>query len=286
VFTPRTLLFAAAIYLAVPGTAIGQYLPTPETPQAPTSAASSTAQTAADLALQAQNPFANLTQVQFSNDFYFGAAEGNGFLYNFTLQPIIPFTINDDWNLITRSVFTAASVPDSGSSGRTSGTGDSNIQFYFTPSQSESFIWGFGPVLGVPTASNTLLGSGKWTLGPGFGLVRQTQHWTFVLIVNQSWSVAGNADRDAVSLMTLDPSLSYTWTSGWSLGFQCNSTYDAKASSGERLTVPFQISISKDTTIGRSPFNLSLAVIQRVIAPSGYPSIGLNFTITALFPKE
>ena len=53
----------------------------------------SPAQTEEHLAEEVRNSLAALTLVQFSNDFDFGAAVGSGFLYPFTLQPIIPFTI-------------------------------------------------------------------------------------------------------------------------------------------------------------------------------------------------
>ena len=280
------MLVAAAACLALAVPANGQNSTPQGATQSPAGAPVSPAQTEEHLAEEVRNPLADLTQVQFSNDFDFGAAGGNGFLYTFMLQPIVPFKITDDWNLITRSAFTVASIPDSEGSGRTAATGDSNIQFYFSPNRPRPFIWGFGPVLGIPTASNSLLGSGKWTLGPGFGIVRQTEDWTYGVLVNQFWSFAGGKNRDSVSLTLLHPVLSYTWKSGWSLGLDSESIYDAKASSGDRWTVPLQISISKETNFGKRPVNLSFGVIPQTVAPAGSPSVGLNFTITPLFPKE
>ncbi|MGC1650832.1 MAG: hypothetical protein WA741_33835 [Candidatus Sulfotelmatobacter sp.] len=280
------MLVAAAACLALAGPADGQNSTPQDATQSRANVPVSPAQTEEHLAEEVRNPLAALTQVQLSNDFDFGAAGGNGFLYTFMLQPIVPFKISDNWNLITRSAFTATSVPDSEGSGRTTGTGDSDIQFYFSHDRARSFIWGFGPVLGIPTASNSLLGSGKWTLGPGFAIVRQTEDWTYGILVNQFWSFAGGKNRDSVTLMLLHPVFSYTWKSGWSLGLDSESTYDAKASSSERWTVPLQISISKEANFGKRPVNLSFGVIPYAVAPSGSPSVGLNFTITRLFPKE
>lgn len=281
-----TMLVAAAACLTLAGPANGQNSTPQDATQSSASAPVSQAQTEEQLAKESRNPLSDLTQVQISNDFDFGAAGGNGFLYTFTLQPILPFKIADNWHLITRSAFTVASVPDSEGSGRTVGTGDSNIQFYFSPDRAGPFIWGLGPVLGIPTASNSLLGSGKWTLGPGFAIDRQTEVWTYGVLVNQFWSFAGGKNRDSVSVTLVHSVLFYTWKSGWSLGLDSESTYDAKASSGDRWTVPLQISISKQTNFGNRPVNLSFGVIPQAVAPSGSPKVGLNFTITPLFPKE
>lgn len=275
---------AAFVTLAVP--ANGQNSTPQGETQSPANVPESQSLTEEHLAEEVRNPLAALTQFQFSNEFDFDAAAGNGFLYTFTLQPIVPFKITQNWNLITRSSFTAVNVPDSAGSGRTAGTGDSNIQFYFSPVRGRPFFWGFGPVLGIPTASNSLLGSGKWTLGPAFGIVRQTENWTYGALVNQFWSFAGSKNRDSVSMTLIHPVLFYTWKSGWSLGLDSESTYDAKASSGDRWTVPLQISISKETKFGKRPVNLSFGVIPQAVAPPGSPKLGLNFTITPEFPKE
>jgi hypothetical protein len=239
-----------------------------------------------DLAREVRNPFAAEIQVQLSDEFALGAAGGNGLLYTFTLQPIIPFRLTDNWSLITQSVWPVSSIPGSSGSGRTAGTGDSNIQFYFSPNRAKPFIWGFGPVLGIPTASNSLLGSGKWTLGPGFAIIRQTEHWTYGMLVNQFWSFAGGKNRDSVSLTFIQPSLSFTWKSGWALTLDSESTYDAKASAGDKWTVPLEISVSKVTSFGKRPVNLSFAVIPYAVAPSASPSVGICFTLTPLFPKK
>ena len=280
------MLVAAAACLALAGPANGQNSTPQDATQSRAKVPVSPAETEGQLAEEVRNPLADLTQVQFSNDFDFGAAGGNGFLFTFTLQPIIPFKITDNWTLITRSAFTVASVPDSEGSGRTTGTGDSNIQFYFSPNRARPFSWGFGPVLGIPTASNSLLGKGKWTLGPGFAIVRQTEVWTYGALVNQFWSFAGGKNRDSVNVTLVHPVLFYTWNSGWALGLDSESTYDAKASSADRWTVPVQISISKETSFGKHPVNLSFGVVPYALAPSGAPSVGVNFTFTPLFPKE
>jgi hypothetical protein len=240
-----------------------------------------------ELAKQAKNPFADLIQVQVENDFGLGGDTGNGLQYAMTLQPIIPIKINNSWDLVTRQTFSVVSTPESDSGmGRTTGASDLSAEFYFSPDKQAPFIWGFGPILGIPTASDPSLGTGKWTLGPGFGIIRQTEHWQYGVLVNHVWSFAGDKNRGNVSSTLFHPSLYYTWGDGWTLGLDVESTYDSLASGGDRWTVPVQASISKVTNFLKRPVSLSLGVIPYAVAPGGSPTIAINFIIAPLFPRK
>jgi hypothetical protein len=62
------------------------------------------------LAQELANPIANLTSVPLQNNFDFGGGRANAFRYTLNVQPVIPFTLNDDWNLITRTIIPFAHV--------------------------------------------------------------------------------------------------------------------------------------------------------------------------------
>ncbi len=240
-----------------------------------------------ELAKQTKNPFADLLQVQVGNEFGFGGAPGNSLQYAITLQPIIPIKINDGWNLITRSSFSVISVPESDSGmGRITGASDLVTEFYFSPDKKTPFIWGLGPVLGIPTSSGASLGTGKWTLGPAFAIIKQTEHWTYGVAAYHVWSFAGDKNRGHVSSTFLQPVLYYTWGDGWTVGVDVESTYDSMASRGNRWTVPVQPSISKVTKFQGRPVSLSFGVIPYAVAPAGSPSVAINFSITPLFPRK
>ena len=261
--------------------------PIRNTAQGTSSSQQTSAPSDEELAKEAKNPFADLIQVQVGNDFGFGGDTGSGLQYDMTLQPIIPIKISDGWNLITRSTFSVASLPESDSgTGRITGASDLLTEFYFSPDKQTPFIWGFGPVLGIPTASNTSLGTGKWTLGPAFAIIKQTEHWQYGVVVYHSWSIAGSKNRGNVSSTYLQPALYYTWGAGWTLGLDAESTYDSNAARGERWTVPVQASISKVTKFLGQPVSLSLGVIPYADAPAGSPSIAVNFTMALLFPRK
>jgi hypothetical protein len=59
----------------------------------------------AELAKKLQNPIASLISVPIQNNFDFGAGpNGDGFQYKVNIQPVIPITLSEDWNLITRTI--------------------------------------------------------------------------------------------------------------------------------------------------------------------------------------
>jgi hypothetical protein len=169
--------------------------------------------------------------------------------------------------------------------GRITGSSDLSTEFYFSPDKSTPFIWGFGPALALPTASEPSLGTGKWSLGPGFAVIKQTEHWTYGVVANHVWSFAGNQNRENVSSTFIQPALYYSWGDGWTVGVDTETTFDSMAPHGEKWTVPVQVAISRVTNfLGRS-VSLSFGIIPYAVAPAGFPAVAINFTVTPLFPK-
>ena len=110
-----------------------------------------TQQTSAEeLVKQAQNPIAHLISVPLQNNWYFGAGKKSGTIYVGNVEPVIPIKLNDEWNLITRTIMPIINVPSlfSGTGGAT-GLGDINPQFYFS-TQSGELIWAWGRCLRCP----------------------------------------------------------------------------------------------------------------------------------------
>ena len=120
-----------------------------------------------DLAKQAQNPIANLISVPFQNntDFNYGPRERTQNVLNF--QPVVPFKLSEDWNLITRTIVPIVHQPSLGK-GESSdnGLGDINPTFYFATSVAKDVLVGFGPTFTLPTSSQDSLGARKWSAGP------------------------------------------------------------------------------------------------------------------------
>src|SRR5262249_22960256 len=57
-----------------------------------------------ELAKKTQNPVADLISVPFQNNFNFGIGPRDTTALVLNVQPVIPFHLTDDWNLITRTI--------------------------------------------------------------------------------------------------------------------------------------------------------------------------------------
>lgn len=192
----------------------------------------------ADLARQSQNPIANLISVPFQNNTNFGVGQFDRTSNVLNIQPVIPTSINEDWVLINRTIIPVAYQPELAPGvGNVFGLGDIVYQGFFSPKDSGSFTWGIGPAVVLPTATDEVLGSGKWSVGPAaVGLVTRGPIVAGAL-VNNVWSIAGDGNRDGVSLLTFQPFFNYNFDGGWYVTTSpiINANWLAP---GEKWTVP------------------------------------------------
>lgn len=239
----------------------------------------------AALARQLSNPIASLVSVPFQLNFDqgVGADEDQRFVMN--LQPVMPFTIDKDWNLITRVIVPVVSQPAlAPGRGPASGLGDITASFFLSPARGKVF-WGIGPVLLLPVGADPVLGTEKWAAGPTFVVLRQTGHWTAGMLANHLWSYAGDATRDAVNQTFLQPFLSYGTGTGYTFTVATETTANWKADPGQRWTVPVQLGVSKVTRLGRRPLSFGVTGGYFVETPGGGPEWKVRTTLTLIFPR-
>jgi hypothetical protein len=239
----------------------------------------------AELAKKLSNPIASLISVPFQSNFDFRLGPNDdGFRYTMNFQPVIPIALNRNWNLISRTIVPIIHQSDVVGSSAQTGLGDMVQSFFVSPNKSQPFIWGFGPVLLLPTATDDVLGSKKFGLGPTLVALKQKKGWTYGALFNHIWSVAGDDERLDVNSTFLQPFVSYTTKTAWTITVNTESTYDWTA---EKWSVPVNLSVAKLMRFGKQPVSIGAGPKCWATSPSGAPSgCGLRFVVTPLFPKK
>jgi len=244
-------------------------------------------ESAADLAKKLSNPVAALISVplQLNYDEKIGPTEsGKRWLLN--VQPVVPITLNEEWNVISRTILPVVSQKDVfPGSGSQSGIGDIVQSVFFSPKAPTAggWIWGAGPALLLPTGSDDLLSAKKWGLGPTAVLLKQDHGWTYGALANHIWSVAGDSARSDVSTTFLQPFLAYTTPTAWTYSVNTESTYDWK---NKQWSVPLNLLVSKVTKIDSQLISVGGGVRYWADGPEGGPHRwGFRLVVTLLFPN-
>ncbi len=239
----------------------------------------------AELAKKLANPVASLISLPFQNNTDVGIGDYNGSKNTLNIQPVIPIKLSAKLNLISRMVLPVVSQHNiTGKDGeQQSGLSDALVSAFFSPAEPKNgVVWGAGPAFLVPTATNDLLGTKKFGIGPTALLLKQANGWTYGALVNQIWSVAGDEKRADVNQMYLQPFLVKNWKSGAGVGLNAEMTQNWEASTTSIFIIP---SVSGVTKLGKQIISLAVGPRIQVAAPNGNKAdFGVRAALTFVFP--
>ncbi|MFW2440286.1 MAG: transporter [Arenicellales bacterium] len=257
-----------------------------------------------DLAKQSQNPLGTIISFPLENNFYTGIGPSGSSVYALNLKPVYPIKAGN-WNLVNRFILPAiysegqdVSVPpgievDTGYSGMVElaqgsafGLGDLTYQAFFSPADSENWIWGLGPAFVLPTATEERYASNKWSLGAAFVALSMPGNWVYGVLAQNVWSVAGDSDVADVNSFLFQYFLNYNLDNGWYLSSTPVITANWESESDDRWTVPLGGGVGRLVKHGKLPVDYKLTAYNNVEKPEFAPDWNVQFTVKFLFPKK
>jgi hypothetical protein len=281
-FLAPVVVLAATVPLIAQDTPIGVPGNEVATQETPSAAVNTDA-----LRKAAQNPVASLISVPVQNNNNFGIGPDDRTQDVLNIQPVIPARLSENWNLITRIITPIVFQPTSSQPVNQGGYGfgDLNPSFFLSPAKPGKIIWGVGPAFILPTATNPVLGQGKWSVGPSVVVLAQPGKWTLGGLVNDVWSFAGQSSRPNVNQMLFQYFINYNLSKGWYITWQPTLTANWEASNGGRWVVPVGGGVGRIMRLGFQPVNLTAQFYGNAVHPPGASPWGLRLQIAFLFPK-
>jgi hypothetical protein len=253
-----------------------------------------------ELAKQSQNPIASIISLPFQNNTGFGAGpQGETTINDFNIQPVYPLGIGKV-NMINRFIlpisYQGELVPDRPIEippgialpeqvGRKSGLGDLSYTAFFSPAGSGGVTWGVGPSFLIPTATEGRLGSGKWSVGPAFVALAMPGKWVIGGLVQNTWSFAGDDERNDVSFFFTQYFINFNLGQGWYLTTAPIITANWEADEGNKWAIPFGGGAGRMIRIGKLPVDLQGQVFYYAKKPKNGPDWGFRLQFKMLFPK-
>jgi hypothetical protein len=229
------------------------------------------------------NPETRHIVVPFENYTNFGYAK-NTTQNILDIKPIIPFAFTPRLDLVFKGVLPI--THQASGNGYANGIGDFNPTLFVTPSRNQPLLWGIGPTVIMPTATNKALGEGKWSVGPELVLITMPKQWTFAILAYNVWSIAGESSRSSVNQFSLQYFITYNFPHGWYVTSQPILTADWFATPAQRWVVPFGAGVGRTMQLGTQTINCSVEGYYNAIKPGVNAPWTLQMNIALIFPDS
>jgi hypothetical protein len=231
----------------------------------------------AEINRKLENPMTSLWSLVFQENFSLNKGElidGTVKSNTFFFQPALPVPMGEDLIFIGRPVFPLITSPQFSEDGAVAGhkTGFGDIQAFVAigPNKTDGTVWGTGVTFIFPTASDDLLGQGKWQAGPALLYFYLGKPWTLGVFAQHWWSFAGDDNREDRSRTDIQYVARRQIPGAWSIGMGPTITIDWKATEGNRFTLPIGLGITKTIRIGKLPVKMRIEPQYSVIKPKDY----------------
>ena len=221
---------------------------------------------AEEIAAELANPNSTLGTMSFNFDYISlggdipGASSQDAF--RMTFQPSLPYPLSKTTNLFIRPaipLIISQDVPNAAGGFDSKGVDLGDITF--DASLARGFPSGVVVIGGLtgtlPTASNDALGLDQWLLGPEFAIAKVQKWGVFGLLLTHQWDIAGE-DAFSTSISAGQYFYSINLRNGWQIAGSPTFSYNHKADSDNKFTLPLAIGVSKTTIIGGRPWKFGV----------------------------
>jgi hypothetical protein len=242
---------------------------------------------AAKVAKELANPLADLyiAPMQYNYDENIGVEdEGSRTVHN--IQPVLPFSLSEDWNVLSRTVLPIIDQDDVVPGERESGIGDTLQSFFFSPVKptDNGWLWGVGPVVSLDTASDDQLGSGQWAAGLTGLALRQHDQITYGALANHLEGFAADTGREDISSTFIQPVISIHTPTAWTYTASSESTYDWNE---REWVIPVNVDVTRVIFLGKLPVSVGGGVRYWVESSDQSPEgWGLRLQATVVLPRS
>ncbi len=238
-----------------------------------------------ELARRSENPLEDLVSVPVEENLAYGIGVYDRANSTLKIEPRVPIHILKSWNIVTRTIIPFISKADKDSpTGGSSGLGDINPTFFFSPARPGALIWGFGPDFVLPTATQTSLGAGKWSAGPALALTFRPHPFSFAIVASNVWSFAGHGGHSGVTEGSLQYFFHYNFESGWSLQSSPTMTAEWNKRAGDVWEVPVGGGAARVFKWRGVALNPGVAAYYYVLTRPDSPNWELRCEVSLLFP--
>ena len=234
-----------------------------------------------EISRQLENPLTSLWSLTFEDSVLLkegDAISGTELANTLFFQPGLPIPVGEkkDKVFIARPVFPLVTNPvldptaTDDVDGHETGFGDIQFLTLLGPNRTSGIVWGAGATFKFPTATDDVLGEGKYQAGPAAMFFRLAKPWTVGFLYQHWWSYAGDNDRSDTNQTDLKYIIRYSLPDAWSIGMGPTVTVDWEADSENRWTVPIGLGVTKMVRFGKMPVKFIVEVQYSVIRPEDY----------------
>ena len=220
------------------------------------------------------------------------------------LQPVFPLRLNEDWTLLTRTIFRFVSAPSASPElGLTplgepiiagwnqrihTGLSDVRPTAFFVPNLGSNWTLGLGPAMVIP-AGDAPTDTGKLSVGPAVLGYYHRGPWTVGATLGNIWSVAGDPERADVHRFIAKPLIRFQFHKNWYFTSSPIISSDWTHPNGEGWTVPVGGGLGYSFRMANQPMQVSLEGYYNAVKPTvaGEELLGdwtIRTQVQVLFP--